>query len=219
MSGVFNTVGRSDHPYMILPESDVNYVASYLRWWTSRMHPSFGPCPSTPGTVRFYSDSFEGEAAIVVNSRGKPVLAMATRYNGAYFLSDGPDDAVLSSTGLSFGDQSVGTTGAAQTVTLTNTASATLNVSSVHASGDFRETDNCTAPLAPGTSCSITVSFRPTNIGPRGGNITISSNAAGSPQTVSLSGVGITGAPGVALSASVCDSPVKSSAPPAPLRW
>jgi hypothetical protein len=203
MSGVFNTVGTADHPYMILPESDVNYVASYLTLVDITDSSLVWALPLYPGNSPFFSDSFEGGAAIAMNSNGQPVLAMATRYNGAYFISDGPGAAVLSSTGLSFGDESLGNTSATQTVTLTNTASSTLNVAGVTPSGDFGETDNCAAPLAPGTSCSIAVTFSPIAVGPRSGSITIASNAAGSPQTISLGGVGITGAPGVRLSASV----------------
>ena len=201
MSGVFNTVGTPDHPYMILPESDVNYVASYLALVDLTDSQLVWALPLYPGNSPFYSDSFEGAAAVAVYN-GQPVLAMATRYNGAFFLNDGPGTAVLSSTGLSFGDQSLGSTSASQTVTLTNTAGSTLNVVSVTARGDFGQTNTCTAPLAPGVSCSIAVSFSPSTLGPRHGAVTISSNAAGSPQSISLAGVGITGAPTIGLSAS-----------------
>jgi len=207
MSGVFNTVGTPDHPYMILPESDINYVASYLTMLDITDSSLVWALPLYPGNSPFPSDSFEGEAAIVMNANSQPVLAMATRYNGAFFLSDGPGTAVLSSTGLSFGDESVGSTSAVQTVTLTNTASSTLNITGVNTSGDFGETDTCAAPLSPGTGCSITISFSPTALGPQSGAVTIASNAAGSHQTISLSGVGITGAPGVGLSASVLNFP------------
>ena len=203
MSGVFNTAGTADHPYMILPESDVNYVASYLTLVDLTNSSLVWALPLYPGNSPFYSDSFEGEAAIAMNVNSQPVLAMATRYNGAYFLGSGPDMAVLSAAELSFGDQSLGSTSASQTVTLTNSASSTLNVTGINAGGDFAEADHCAAPLPPGTSCSISVSFSPTTVGPRSGVVTISSNAAGSPQTISLSGVGITGAPGIGLSTSV----------------
>ncbi|MGC9949296.1 MAG: FG-GAP-like repeat-containing protein [Bryobacteraceae bacterium] len=207
MSGVFNTVGTPDHPYMILPESDVNYVASYLTLVDITDSTLIWALPLYPGNSPFFSDSFEGEAAIATNSNNQTVLAMATRYNGAYFLSEGQGTAVLSSTSLSFGDQPQGSSGAAQTVTLTNTASSTLTVTRVTASGDFGETDNCAAPLTPGVACSLAITFTPTALGPRSGALTIASNAAGSPQTISLSGVGITGAPGISLSASALNFP------------
>jgi hypothetical protein len=217
MSGVFNTVGTPNHPYMILPESDVNDMASYLTLVDITDSSLVWALPLYPGNSPFSDDSFEGGAAIVMNSNSQPVLAMATRHNGAYFLIDGPGTAVLSSTGLSFGDESLGSASAAQTVTLTNTSSSALNVSGVNASGDFGETNTCTAPLAPGTSCSIAISFSPTALGPRSGAIAITSNAASSPQTISLSGVGITGMPSISLSASVLNFPaqvVNTTSPP-----
>ena len=217
MSGVFNTVGTPDHPYMILPESDVNYVASYLTLVDLTNSSLVWALPLYPGNSPFYSDSFEGEAAMVTNAAGQPVLAMATRYNGAYFLGSGPDAAVLSSTALSFGDQSLATPSAPQTVTLTNTASSTLTVASINVSGDFTQTNNCALPLASGTSCSVTINFVPSALGPRNGSISITTNAATSPQTISLSGVGVTGLPAIGLSASTLQFPsqvIGTTSPP-----
>jgi hypothetical protein len=217
MSGVFNTVGTPDHPYMILPESDVNFAASYLTLVDITNSSLVWALPLYPGNSPFSDDSFEGGAAITVNSNNQPVLAMATRHNGAYFLSDGPVTEVLSSTSLSFGDEPLRSASAAQTVTLTNTASGALNITRIKSSGDFSETDTCTAPLAPGTSCSIAISFNPTALGTRSGAITIASNATGSPQKISLSGLGISGASSIGLSASVLNFPgqiMNTTSPP-----
>jgi sugar lactone lactonase YvrE len=97
----------------------------------------------------------------------------------------------LSPTSLSFGNQTVGTTSAAQTATLTNTGSATLTINSIGASGDFSETTECGSSVPAGGSCTISVTFTPTAAGTRTGTLTVSDNAPGSPQTVSLSGTGI----------------------------
>jgi hypothetical protein len=84
-----------------------------------------------------------------------------------------------------------GTESAPQTVTLTNSGGGTLNVSAVSTSGAFAETDNCVgAALLPGESCSIQVSFLPTAIGATTGTLTVTDNATGNPQSVSLSGTG-----------------------------
>lgn len=100
-------------------------------------------------------------------------------------------------TSLSFPSQSVGTTSAAQNVTLTNTGSQTLSITKIAAgtTNDFSETDNClTAPyfgvLGVSQSCSISVYFSPTASGTRTASLTISDNATGSPQAVSLTGIG-----------------------------
>jgi hypothetical protein len=91
---------------------------------------------------------------------------------------------------LTFGPQGVGTTSAPQTLTLTNTGDAALSVSNVVASGDFAPANNCASPVAVGGSCTISVTFTPTAIGTRSGAITITDNAPGSPQMVSLTGTG-----------------------------
>jgi photosystem II stability/assembly factor-like uncharacterized protein len=98
--------------------------------------------------------------------------------------------AVLSTPVLSFASQTVGTTSAAQTVTLANNSSTTLAISSIAASGDFAETNTCGASLAGGANCSISVTFTPTASGQRAGLVTVSDNAAsGTTQTAQLNGV------------------------------
>jgi hypothetical protein len=101
----------------------------------------------------------------------------------------GPVVTLLPAT-LTFTSTSVGATSSAQTVTLTNTGSAALNISNVAASGDFAQTNNCGASVAPANNCTISVTFTPTANGNRYGSVTIADNAANSPQTILLSGIG-----------------------------
>src|SRR5689334_10205174 len=90
----------------------------------------------------------------------------------------------LSPTGLSFGNQAVGTNSASQAVTLSNTGVADLSITSISASTQFGETTNC--PISPSTlpvngTCTITVSFAPAAAGIQSGSITIADTAIGSP--------------------------------------
>ncbi len=108
-------------------------------------------------------------------------------------------------TSLTFGNQDVGTTGPPQIVTLSNTGTVPLTISSVGPpSGDFGDSHNCPispATLAAGSSCTISVTFTPTGTGARNGTLTITDNSNGVPgsqQTVSLTGTGIN--PGACLS-------------------
>ena len=105
----------------------------------------------------------------------------------------------LSPSGLYFGTQSVGSTSAAQSVTLTNRQNVALNVSDVSATGDFAETDNCvsSSPIAPGGTCNIHVTFTPTISGTRNGQVTVSDDAASGSQVVNATGTG--SAPAVTL--------------------
>jgi hypothetical protein len=91
---------------------------------------------------------------------------------------------------LSFARMVVGATAAAQTVTVTNSGTASATVSSVAVTGDFSQTNNCTSVAVSG-SCTVTVTFKPTASGTRAGTLTVTSNANNSPTTVTLSGSGI----------------------------
>jgi uncharacterized membrane protein len=100
--------------------------------------------------------------------------------------------AVLSPTSLTFAGQNWGTTSAAQQITLTNNGTGPLSISSIAASGDFAQTNTCGSTLAPSVSCTINVTSSPTAIGPRTGTLSVTDNAAGSPQSAGLSGTGTT---------------------------
>ncbi len=109
-----------------------------------------------------------------------------------------PPAASPSPASLNFGSQNVGTTSSPQTVTLTNTGGSPLHVSNVvasSASASFASTHNCAnAPVAPGSSCSESVTFTPTSGGAQGGTLTFTDDtggAAGTIQSVSLSGTGV----------------------------
>ncbi len=106
----------------------------------------------------------------------------------------------LSSTSLDFGKQAVGTTSQPETIAVANTGTTSLTVRDATASGDFTaDATGCTAqPVLPGQACAIAVTFSPTATGTRSGTLTITSNAASSPDTVALSGTGV--APAIAVS-------------------
>jgi len=93
-------------------------------------------------------------------------------------------------TGLTFGTQLAGTTSSRQYVTLSNTGDETLTITTIAASANFSQTNNCGAAVSAGASCTITVIFRPHAIGTLTGTVTITDNATTSPQSVSLNGVG-----------------------------
>ncbi len=97
----------------------------------------------------------------------------------------------LSTSGLTFADQGVGTASAPQAVAVSNLGTAPLEIDGISVGGDFEAANNCSSAVAPGGSCSIQVRFRPTVLAPRAGTLEISHNASGSPSTVSLAGQGV----------------------------
>src|SRR5262249_39678779 len=96
-----------------------------------------------------------------------------------------------------FGNQTVGGTSAAQSVTVTNTGSATLTLSALTLGGtnaaDFARSGTCTATtsLAPTQSCTVGITFTPGAAGARTATLQVTSNAATSPDSVSLTGTGV----------------------------
>ncbi len=99
-------------------------------------------------------------------------------------------------TALNFGSTPTGSTSAAQTVTVSNPTNAAAAVSSIATSGDFAQTNNCGSSIPASGSCTVSVTFTPTAAGTRSGTLTV--NAGGVTNTVSLSGTGT--APGPVLS-------------------
>ena len=99
--------------------------------------------------------------------------------------------ATMSPASLSFGNQALATTGATKTVTLKNNLPTALSISSIAVTGDFAQTNTCGTSLGSGASCTINVAFTPTATGARTGTLTVTDSASNSPQTDSLSGVGI----------------------------
>ncbi len=91
---------------------------------------------------------------------------------------------------LTFVNQAVGSTSAAQPVTVSNAGGTIVFVSSITASGDFSQTNDCGTSIGPGATCTVTVNFTPTTTGTRAGTITIVDDATGSPRTVVLTGTG-----------------------------
>ena len=98
-------------------------------------------------------------------------------------------------TSLSFGDRVVGSSGAMQAVTVKNIGNAPMTVGGTSVSGtnagDFSVVSNsCGTSVAAGASCSIGVNFTPGALGSRSASLSISHNAAGSPQVIGLGGSG-----------------------------
>jgi hypothetical protein len=102
----------------------------------------------------------------------------------------------LSPSPVNYGPQAVGTTSVAQTVTLTNTGTASQFINGVSILGadqlDFNRTkDQCVGlPVAAGASCTIAIVFNPTATGTRTATLTVLDNNFNSTQTVNLTGTG-----------------------------
>ncbi len=143
---------------------------------------------------------------------GGPVTITAKQGNisGQAILNVTGGVANLSATTLTFPGQLLNSTSSPQALTLKNTGTGPLQITSIATSGDFAETNTCgslPALVAVNASCTINVTFTPTAAGTRSGTLTISDSAPNSPQTIGLSGAGavvaLVPAPGSGTSATV----------------
>jgi hypothetical protein len=103
---------------------------------------------------------------------------------------------------LTFANQPLNATSAAQSVTLSNSGTAPLIISNMAFSGanpgDFAQSNNCAGSVAVASSCTISVTFTPAAVGNATATLNVtgnSNNVAGSVQTVAL--MGATPAPAV----------------------
>jgi concanavalin A-like lectin/glucanase superfamily protein/ASPM-SPD-2-Hydin domain-containing protein len=92
---------------------------------------------------------------------------------------------------VSFSRRPVGSTSPPAVVTATNQFPAPVTVNKITASDEFAQTNACPVPpatLASGASCTVSVTFTPTETGTQKGRLTIAGSAPASPQTVALTG-------------------------------
>ncbi len=100
----------------------------------------------------------------------------------------------LTPSSLTFGTQVVGTTGGSEpvveSVKVKNTGTAPLVISNIAIKGNYTQMNGCPPMLAPGSSCSVDVTFKPDKNGVSNGALDITDNAPDSPQEVSVIGTG-----------------------------
>ncbi len=135
--------------------------------------------PSGTGAVK-------GALAIVSSGSGSPQIVGLS--------GTGAIPVTLSPTSLTFSAQSVGTTSAPKTVTLTNNSGGTLSISSLAASGDFVATPSgatpCGATVASGATCTFDVVFTANVKGAISGAATATHSAPLGPAVIKLTGTG-----------------------------
>jgi hypothetical protein len=124
--------------------------------------------------------------------------------NGEFFLNASPENstrdeggntlcAITAPAAINFGKQAVSSSSNGQTITLSNTNTDTLSISSITlASGQHFSiaSNSCGSTLSSGATCSIAVKFSPTSAGPHADTLKIVDNTPGvtSPQLVPLVG-------------------------------
>jgi hypothetical protein len=94
---------------------------------------------------------------------------------------------------VNFGNNKVGTS-VQTSVQLSNSGATLLTISSIGLkgsnAGDYSETNNCLASLAPGANCSVSITFTPTKTGSRTATVYVNDNEQNGSSTLGLSGTG-----------------------------
>ncbi len=138
-----------------------------------------------PKTLSLVTLSF-----LFVAMLGLMVLAGCGGSSSGNSTTTGTPAIGLSPTSLTF-SSSVGVASAAQTVTITDSGTADLTFTGFSIlPSSFAETNTCGSAIAAGGSCTVSVTYTPASTTTVSGTLTITDNASGSPQTVSLSGTG-----------------------------
>ena len=106
---------------------------------------------------------------------------------------ENPDDptkiVTLSPTSLSFGNIDVGSTSAGKNITLKNATDKAIAITGITATGDYLQSNNCGESLSSGSSCVISLRFKPAAMGARTGALTVGYDS-NKTKTAALSGQG-----------------------------
>ncbi len=144
-------------------------------------------------SVTFSPHSLQSYTGPLTINDGDPsspqVVALTGTVLGAPGVSFNP-------TQLFFGNEFFNQSSPPLSTTMTNNGTATLNLSSIAPTGtnagDFTQSNTCGSSLTQNASCVITVVFKPSTTKKETANISVTDNAGGSPQTVSVTGAGVT---------------------------
>ena len=143
-------------------------------------------------TVRFTPTSTGNKTASIAVNVAAPATSQTVTLTGTV-----PAPALtLTPTSINFGNTTRGTTSAAQSVTVSNSGTAAMTISSITLTGTSAAmytiaSNTCGASLAAGASCTVTVSFAPsrgTNTGTKSASLSVAVGSPATSGTVSLTG-------------------------------
>ena len=181
LSGVVAVAANGDHSMALLQDGTV-------RGWGADYYGQLGDGSNNYNTTR--PTTVTGLVNVVAIAAGD---VHSVALSGAPNTTGGGD---INPTALAFGQQQVGTTSTALTVTVNNTTGAPIQVTNVAVitdTADFTVTnDGCTnQQLADSSaSCAIGVVFAPGSRSAHRGGLSITTSAGATPHIVALGGIG-----------------------------
>lgn len=184
------TIQLSNTGTAVLTVTQLSVTGSGFSIGTVKLPLSLNAGTSTTFNVQFLPQSagtVAGTLSIASNAPNAPTAVALSGTGVASTLT-----LSLSSSSLSFGNVNTGSS-ASQTVTITDTGNANVTISQINISGSAFSLSGAGTPvtLSPSQGMTITVQFSPSAPGSVSGNVSIVSNASGSPANVTLSGAGV----------------------------
>ena len=158
------------------------------QWQKSGVNIAGATSVSYTTQVTTTTDSGSTFDVVVTNTAGTVTSAAAT-----LTVNAAPTPAIqVNPTSINFGNDVVGTN-LSQALIIRNTGTAALTITQVNPTVSVFSVSGFSLPLnvAAGQQTTITVAFRPTTAGAVSGNLSMVSNAPGSPTSIGLSGTGV----------------------------
>ena len=154
-----------------------------------------GSCTVTVAFKPAANGARNASLSVSSNGNGSP---QSIPVSGTGTTTPPPPTGLNVPSSLGFGSQTVGVQTGGSPITVTNPGASPISISSIVSSSvsEFPIVGNTCGVVAGGTSCTVTMAFRPSVAGARNGSLTITSNGTGSPNVVALSGTGASTAPG-----------------------
>jgi sugar lactone lactonase YvrE len=166
--------------------------------------------------------TFAGSGAFGFSGDGGPALSAALAQPTGVVVTDSGDlylgdllnnrirkvtlnsAVTFSPATAAFGNQAINSTSNPLILTVTNSGDAPLAIADVAVaseSGAFALSGNtCGATVAVGAQCALSLTFSPASFGALTGTLTLTDNAPGSPQAVTLTGTAVNGSATVTVS-------------------
>jgi hypothetical protein len=197
------TVGATGGPTTVTVTNTGGAAASSVSFANSnaaRFALSANTCGATIGagascTLKVaYSPVVAGadSATVTVSYSGGGALAISLTGTGVAGVPPPGSGQLSLPAAVTLPDTALGATSAAQIVTVSNIGGAAVSVTSIASnSGEFGVTSNTCGSVAVGGACTFALAFSPASTGARSALVTVTSNGTGNPQTISVSGNGL----------------------------
>ncbi len=195
----FGGLGGGAGSYVQLGDVEVDgdgilYTTDGYQDWVQTWNPGGTP-RETLGTYGEDLGQLKTPAGIAVSGDHRKLLVASLNGSRVEVFALAPaahvpaPEALLSGNAIVFGDQPVETTSSFRTLDLSNGGDAPLTLQSVTAGGDFTASHGCAATIEPGSSCVLSVAFRPATTGLRSASMRVTTSAG--VFDVALSGHGV----------------------------